>query len=243
MSQYDPSHFIKDSNKQYLKQLIKSRRNIKQFSDKVPDEKIIQTILNDTLISAPVKNNIYHYSIEVYGPEHYEAKRALLIQTICSGWTVTGSGRFIDGPDFVLTDKTVQYLNKWDLDDIYDEFNVNTQVLAPYLLVYKLDRNRYRPTKEIEGNKGTCPSDALIQGSMHAMILSLNASVYDIDHGFCKCYQQVKSNDKNIIFNDPIGNLLFILGLGYRAEKPYPSKQVFKKNYKKPEPDQIYKWM
>ena len=74
---------VEHSDKNYLNELIKKRKNIKFFSDKIPDKDIIKKILDDTLAAAPVKNNIYHYSLEVYGPEFYEAKKSLLLQTLC----------------------------------------------------------------------------------------------------------------------------------------------------------------
>ena len=74
---------VEHSDKNYLNELIKKRTNIKFFSDKIPDKDIIKKILDDTLAAAPVKNNIYHYSLEVYGPEFYEAKKSLLLQTLC----------------------------------------------------------------------------------------------------------------------------------------------------------------
>jgi nitroreductase len=83
-----------------------------------------------------------------------------------------------------------------------------------------------------------------MQASMHSMILSLYASYYDIDHGFCRCYEECKDNEKNTIFNEPKENLIFMLGLGYRGEEPYPGK-CDRRDTKseKPKPEQIYQWM
>ena len=46
--------------KEYLEHIIDSRTNIRQFSDKIPDESLIKFILKKTLIAAPAKSNTYH---------------------------------------------------------------------------------------------------------------------------------------------------------------------------------------
>ena len=256
---------VEHSDKNYLNELIKKRKNIKFFSDNIPDKDIIKKILDDTLAAAPVKNNIYHYSLEVYGPEFYEAKKSLLLQTLCVPKARNPKKGLLKmmGTDIekirVMTkdqikeayDKKILYLNTWEFEDIIQTFKVNTQVIAPYLLVYKFHRNQYIPQRmkkrdNIEEMKIRRWSyeGAIMQASMHSMILSLYASYYDIDHGFCRCYEECKDNEKNTIFNEPKENLIFMLGLGYRGEEPYPGK-CDRRDTKseKPKPEQIYQWM
>ncbi len=290
-------------NKNYLNGLIKKRRNIKYFSDKIPDKDIIKQILNDTLVAAPAKNNIYHYSLEVWGPEFEQEKKSLLIQTLClprrgkesknhfmermrrKGWYVGD----IDQEDIEtmtwkeqkkLYDEEILHLNTWDLEDIYREWKVNAQVMAPYLLVYKLHKNKYIPErlqnhperlqnhpnsekiKNLHGSERSIKEglknakwsyeSAIMQASMHSMILSLYASYYDIDHGFCRCFStnmNPVANEKNIIFNEPKENLIFFLGLGYRGDEDKLERRMKKnivekdRKHEKPKPEQIYQWM
>jgi len=265
-------------NKNYLNGLIKKRRNIKYFSDKIPDKDIIKQILNDTLAAAPAKNNIYHYSLEVWGPEFEEAKKSLLIQTLCltrrgddpkkdflkkvvrKGWSKEEIENIEDIDNLTrnemkeLYDREILHLNTWDIQDIYEKWRVNAQVMAPYLLVYKLHKNKYIPERlrnhknyEKIKNLQWSYEGAIMQASMHSMILSLYASYYDIDHGFCRCFstnKNPKADEKNIIFNEPKDNLIFFLGLGYEGEKPYPGKiDDADKKEEKPKPEDIYQWM
>ena len=165
----------------------------------IRDRDIIKKILDDTLAAAPVKNNIYHYSLEVYGPEFYEAKKSLLLQTLCVPKARNPKKGLLKmmGTDIekirVMTkdqikeayDKKILYLNTWEFEDIIQTFKVNTQVIAPYLLVYKFHRNQYIPQRmkkrdNIEEMKIRRWSyeGAIMQASMHSMILSLYASYY-----------------------------------------------------------------
>ena len=256
---------VEHSDKNYLNELIKNRRNITYFSDKIPDEGIIKKLLSDTLSSAPVKNNIYQYKIEVYGPEHYEAKKALLLQTICNSKANNVMNSILLKTGKVSSKEKIREmkkkdredlygdiilsLNEWDLQDIYANYKTNSQVMAPYLLVYKLHRNRYvPPLRALRSSKNSIASkwynrDAIVQGSMHAIILSLNASYYDIDHGFCKCYKKIEKNSKNTIFNEDGNDLLFMLGLGYRGVNPPGLLVKESKKWEKPKPEKIYEWM
>lgn len=242
MPQYDPSNFIKDNYNQYLNNLIDNRKNVHKFSDKIPDKTIITKLLNETLYDAPVKNNIYHYSIEVFGPEHYEAKKALLLQTICGGWSLTKSNHN-SLKDIKLTKETMNILSTWDLESLCDEFQINIQVLAPYLLVYKYNKDNYIPygrSNPAEADNFLTPT---MQASMHAIVLSLKAQIYDIDHGFCRCYKQIDNHKRNTVYNYNESDLIFFLGLGYEDENQW--RLHAEQNYKtqKPKPNQIYKWM
>lgn len=242
MSQYDPSDFIKENYNEYLNNLIDNRKHVHKFSDKVPDKTIINKILNETLYDAPVKNNVYHYNIEVYGPEHHEAKRALLLQTICSGLSLTKSNAK-SFKDIELTEESIKVLSTWDLESLCDEFQINIQVLAPYLLVYKYDKNNYMPygrSNPAEADNFLTPT---MQASMHAIILSLKAQIYNIDHGFCRCYKQIDNHKKNTIYNYNQGDLIFFLGLGYEDKNKWPLHAEGRYKKTKPKPNQIYKWM
>ena len=66
-----------------LKKLMKFRENITHFrEDKVPEKSQIQQILKDAHDLIPVKNNMWAYSIDVYGPEHADEKQSVALQTV-----------------------------------------------------------------------------------------------------------------------------------------------------------------
>ena len=50
---------------------MNKRRNVKTFiQDSYPEKAEIESILQETIEIAPIKNNIYNFCIDVYGPEH-----------------------------------------------------------------------------------------------------------------------------------------------------------------------------
>lgn len=236
-------------HKKYLLEIIKNRRNVRQFSNKIPPTGIIKDILENTLLHTPVKNNIYHFAVDVYGPEYEEEKRALLIQTICPGYSLTLDNfnsieTIKQHREFFETQVGLDYISQWDLNDIVDQYNINTQVLAPYLLVYKIHPNKYgnkhRDHKQTKGDSSL--HFTTIQASMHAMVLSLYANIHSIDVGFCACYRPNEINKKNTIFNKDSRELLFFIGLGYRDEMPLPKNIIEDKSSIKPKPYDIYEW-
>lgn len=236
-------------HKKYLLEIIKNRRNVRQFSNKIPPTSIIKDILENTLLHTPVKNDVYHFAVDVYGPEYEEEKRALLIQTICPGYSLTA--KTWNSPEDIQyyeklfkTSAGLNYISDWDLSDIVDEYNINTQVLAPYLLVYRIYPNKYVPKKRQYKQAANDSSRhfATIQASMHAMVLSLYANIHNIDVGFCACYRSNKLNKKNTIYNKDNNELLFFIGLGYRDENPLERNKIQHRTINKPKPHDIYEW-
>ena len=55
------------------------RSNVQSFKqDTYPTKSEIYNVINESIAITPVKNNIYHYYIDVYGPEFIEEKIKLL---------------------------------------------------------------------------------------------------------------------------------------------------------------------
>ena len=59
------------------------RRQYCSFKDEVPPEKLIKEILNATILATPVKNDMYGFSVKVFGPDYHEEKFELLSHTSC----------------------------------------------------------------------------------------------------------------------------------------------------------------
>ena len=109
--------------------------------------KMYQQILKDAHDLIPVKNNMWAYSIDVYGPEHADEKQSVALQT------VTGYAKRDFAPGGVehgnigklqeLYDGWKEQREKYKKDGNksavakYKGFGFNDQVTAPYLLVYR----------------------------------------------------------------------------------------------------------
>ena len=61
------------------------RHNFRYFKKEAPDKDIIQKILQMSIDLCPVKNDIWHFDVKVFGPEHYDDKNDLCIRTVCDG--------------------------------------------------------------------------------------------------------------------------------------------------------------
>ena len=62
---------------------MNNRRNVKAFiQDNYPQRFEIDSILDKTMLLSPIKNDIYHFSVQIYGPEHANEKEKLVLNTI-----------------------------------------------------------------------------------------------------------------------------------------------------------------
>lgn len=238
-----------------LKRLMKLRENITHFTAQAPDKKVIDQILTDAHELIPVKNNMWNYNIDVWGPEHVEEKKIVAMQT------VTGLEKRIfarGGKEEGNMQLLEEIYNNWKLvresqRDLpikkkgnYQGFGFNDQVTAPYLLVYY--QRPGRPTqKQLEQGydaKQINYSDNsqhqwLISASMHAYGTTLLCAEQGLYASFCKCYYLIHKNLNNILHPLVYGfhNVAFLLGIGYRdQDMPYF------KNKRKPTVDEIVTW-
>ena len=173
---------------------MNKRRNVKTFiQDSYPEKAEIESILQETIEIAPIKNNIYNFCIEVYGPEHLKEKDKVVLNTV----------RNLDKKDLPIDLLRKHYNNKTAL--------FNEQVKAPYLLVYKKSLNHF--------NKNLFKDDHIETGAMGAMvhgyIVSVLANIRDISASFCSCFSSKDSH--NYIINNR-KDFYFLLGLGYAEQ-------------------------
>lgn len=238
-----------------LKHLMKFRENITHFATKAPDKKIINQILIDAHELIPVKNNMWNYSIDVWGPEHEKEKKILSMQTVTGlEKRIFAKGGPEEGNIAMLEDIYTEWKasresqrNSWFKGKgKYQGFGFNDQVTAPYLLVYY--QRPGKPTaKQIEQGydaKQINYSDVsqhqwLISASMHGYGTTLLCAEQEIYASFCKCYYLVHKNLDNVLHPLQHGfyNVAFLLGIGYRdQDMPYF------KNKKKPNIDEIINW-
>ena len=196
---------------------MNKRKNVKTFiQDSYPEKAEIESILQETIEIAPIKNNIYNFCIEVYGPEHLKEKDKLVLNTV----------RDENKKDLPIDLLRKHYNNKTAL--------FNEQVKAPYLLVYKKSLNHF--------NKNLFKDDHIETGAMGAMvhgyIVSVLANIRDISASFCSCFSSKDSH--NYIINNR-KDFYFLLGLGYAEQVEKNYSRVKKEDYL-PKLNEVIKW-
>ena len=237
-----------------LKKLMKFRENITHFTKQEPNKGTIQQILKDAHDLIPVKNNMWNYYIDVWGPEHQEEKKLVALQT------VTGQNKRDFAPngkhdgDIKLLE---EIYNDWkkkrelfrqgvNLDSNFRSFGFNDQVTAPYLLVYyqkpgyPTEKQKQLGYKEkIISYSDVTENQWQISASMHGYGTTLLCAEQGLYASFCKCYYFNYKNFNNILTPLKAGfsNVAFLLGIGYRdVELPYFKNKI------KPDLNEIVTW-
>lgn len=237
-----------------LKRLMKLRENITHFSDQVPDRSTIDQILRDAHDLIPVKNNMWNYQIDVWGPEHDDEKKIVAMQTITGkdkrifdkGGKEQGNIKLLEEIYEGWRNKRESQRNGIKLGGNYEGFGFNDQVRAPYLLVY-YQRPGLPSQKQIKQNykeKIIAYSDKsehqwMIAASMHGYGTTLLCAEQGLYASFCKCYYHSYENFNNILapLKHGFSNVAFLLGIGYRDEElPYYKNKI------KPDYDEIVNW-
>lgn len=237
-----------------LKRLMKLRENITHFTDRIPDKAIIDQILRDAHDLIPVKNNMWNYNIDVWGPQHEEEKRLVALQTVtgmnkrifAKGGREEGNIQLLEEIYRGWKEKRELIKNGAQIDSKYQGFGFNDQVRAPYLLVYhqrpgiptqKQKKEKY-DEKRI-GYSDLSEHQWMISSSMHAYGTTLLCAEQGLYASFCKCYFHSYKNFNNILapLKHGFSNVAFLLGIGYRDEElPYF------KNTIKPDYEEIVNW-
>ena len=239
-----------------LEKTLQKRSNITFFrEDKVPERLLIEEIVEKAHTLTPHKNNLWHYEIEIYGPEYEEEKKYTALSTVCNARS----------EDFEELEKIYdlwleEHKDAKTIEDFkrmrekFNRIHFNNQVRAPYLLVYtkrdelltdsqkksdyyQLDRmSKYTQVYNLESDMDMW----LIQSGMHSILTSTLAVEKGLDASFCKCFEYFPNLHSNILrkaFKNS-SNIAFLLGLGYKDE----SKHQYKSYVPKPTLDEIVKW-
>lgn len=220
------------------KKSLTTRRQVKYFTDKVPDEQIIKDIIADTIAYAPMKNNKWDFILEVYDNHWAEQKQLLLYKTVTKWeqnydtikhWTFSDHKTAAADPDC----KSQQY---------------NNQVTAPYLIVARKSEIKY----DYEGTGSSETKKAINAGSI-AATLGFVTRQHGLYGGLCSCYTD--SFNETIPPNMIIDNkedFYFMFGIGYVNAEYYkkyydayfPSEiQNMDLNIPRPTPNQVSEWM
>ena len=200
-------------------------------NDRVPTRDTIREILKQSHEHTPVRTNQYNYRVHVFGPEHYQDKVRL-----CS---ITASGSRGDVLQNVesspaaydeIQDSFFQFYEKLRETGIRLSFNgvgFNSQVIAPYLLIYTSEysevftpsqwvdnvRSRYlHSQREKKYSRGVRDFYWVTQASMSALMTSLIATEKGLDSSFMGCFNYHRTD------------AIFTLSLGYRKTDQQSSK-------------------
>ena len=227
--------------------------------DIVPDKKIIEKIIEESLKTTPVFSNICHHEIEIYGPEYFEDKKRMAIQGVENvhlrkmfddrrKTTVTGidflRDYLEDFIEYVEDGKAKNFgfrgeKNYKNNPDVFVPFN--TQLMAPYLLVFKTKPHHFGKKSVTENYEETEEGVRLksFQSAMtQAYAISIIATHYNVDVGFCGCFIVNDENVNKIWYNDY--DIIKFVGLGYSHESCYEGpKSLMGKNKWKKRPSKL----
>ena len=218
---------------------LERRSNFRFFrQDVIPKKEDIINILEKSIEVAPIKNDIWHFKIDIYGPSWFNEKDDLCIRTVC---------------------KEEINLRPWEEQvKLYDEYKknptktrsgferYNSQVLAPYLLVYRKSPYHFnlRPN-ELKKNFKYSKDVAAFGPAIHSYVVSILANDLNIDASFCKCICDPSKS------TGPYNNILqdeqpyLTLGLGYAdttLNKTIDGNLKLRRQFMRPELDDVIKW-
>ena len=237
-----------------LKRLMRMRENITHFTQQAPDKKIVDQILKDAHDLIPVKNNMWNYQIDVWGPQHEDEKRLVALQTVtgedkrmfATGGREEGNTKLLEEIYEEWKKSRENQRNGEKKGGKYKGFGFNDQVRAPYLLVY-YQRPGYPTEKQKNlgyNEKIISYSDRtqhqwMISAAMHAYGTTLLSAEQGLYASFCKCYYHSYKNFNNILapLKHGFSNVAFLLGIGYRDEEMPYYKNKIKASY-----EEIVNW-
>ena len=179
-----------------LEKILEKRRFTRLFSHETyPEKELVNNLIEKTFDLVPSKQNIIPYYINIFGPEHVETKEKIIEMSFRS-------------------------YHKKDLG-----FNPNTQLKAPYLLVF-CNRLVTHPNKWVETlikagrqfkvcdkkeySKTSNLKDVSLEIGMFAMILTQLSLEKNIDTAYTLCHFNDPKN-QNIVKD----RVLLIMSLGY----------------------------
>ena len=230
------------------------RENITHFTQQAPDKKIVDQILKDAHDLIPVKNNMWNYQIDVWGPQHEDEKRLVALQTVtgedkrmfATGGREEGNTKLLEEIYEEWKKSRENQRNGEKIGGKYKGFGFNDQVRAPYLLVY-YQRPGYPTEKQKNlgyNEKIISYSDRtqhqwMISAAMHAYGTTLLSAEQGLYASFCKCYYHSYKNFNNILapLKHGFSNVAFLLGIGHRDEEMPYYKNKIKASY-----EEIVNW-
>tara|TARA_Y100000289_G_scaffold49334_1_gene49986 strand:+ start:27 stop:818 length:792 start_codon:yes stop_codon:yes gene_type:complete len=234
--------------------------------DDIPEKSLIEKILDESLKATPVFSCVWHHEIEIYGPEFFYDKKKMAIQGVSNvHMRKLFDTRYdgLPGGSNILTDyfnDFCEYVEEGKARDFgfrgqYKENDketfvpFNTQLLAPYLLAFKIkpynyDSKTVTDTKLYDAKDKGLREKAFQSSMTQAYAISVIATHYNVDVGFCGCFIHMDDNENEIWHNT--WDLVNFVGLGYAHdgcfEGPNSKHGRMKNKYKRPSISDICTW-
>ena len=190
---------------------IHRRINYKHFKqDQYPFKETIETVIQEGIdLSCMSREYLPHWRIEIYGPEHFEDKKKLVLESGSKNQTPKAAGY---NCMFHPHAKKVG-VEQWekDITKVYEEHpgTFNRQILAPYFCHLITD-----PATRVHHQTKLGRNTFFLElGNMLHSIASV-ANAYEVDFSFCRCYTNYRDNPimRGI---DPDEVLVTSFALGY----------------------------
>lgn len=237
---------------------MERRHQFRFMTDKVPDKKVIEKIVQTSFNLTPIKNDTWFFYVDIYGPEYAEDKRKLCLQTSCAIPEKNEDHIYNQYSQGMPREKHIQE-DLFPLLDDYHETGIrnpglpafNTQVMAPYLFVFRYKLNNFKPNNIMvkmcarDKNEWQAPYENVVKidyawpgASMLAYVMAVLANKEGLDASFCQCFWKSNYN-YNSIYNNESDEVLFFLSIGYGDKEKdkvrYPRIKVAK--------SKVLKWM
>ena len=226
---------------------IRKRRSTMFFNDSIPDKNDIDDIILDSVTYTPNKCTVPYHRVKVYGPEYKEDKEKFVIQTNCNPkyQKIPDSKAKMDFLKSEYEEWSSLYyeaaenrdVDKKYIDERFDYYDFNPQVLAPYLFIFY---DAHETTADpLQPHIKMTEDDVLIKASqsssMHALNIACLAAEKNISSSFCNdMATHTEYNDHRI---DDSHDIVMMLGLGYPLEnKWYPKLRIV------PEVEKVVEW-
>ena len=114
---------------------MNDRSNVQSFKlDIYPTKAEIDNIIKESIDLTPVKNNIYHYNIDVYGPELIEEKNKLLIP-------MQDNNEQVKAPYLLVFKKSMNHFNKRNFTGGDIEIAAMGAILHGYIISVLANKN------------------------------------------------------------------------------------------------------
>lgn len=103
-----------------IEDLYKKRKQIKDFSDKLPPEGLVEDLIYKTYQCVPSKQNLMPYKIHVIGPEDKKTKEALyeLASFTADDYVGTRANRQVFAPYNLIFTNRLAFPNDWVLNKL-----------------------------------------------------------------------------------------------------------------------------
>ena len=114
---------------------MNDRSNVVSFKQDIyPSKNKIDELIKESIEIAPVKNNIYHYNIEVWGPEFVEEKNKLLSP-------MQDNNKQVEAPYLLVFKKSMNHFNKRNFTGNNREIAAMGAILQGYVISVLANKN------------------------------------------------------------------------------------------------------